>query len=173
LPADALVILDESHVSASQIGGMYNGDRARKTTLVEFGFRLPSALDNRPLKFSEFEDKIHQCILVSATPAHLQASNLVASVVVALLFYLRDSVNNSQYHCNNPAHASFQYPYALAVLGGMYNGDRARKTTLVEFGFRLPSALDNRPLKFSEFEDKIHQCILVSATDDYPVLKAA
>jgi excinuclease UvrABC helicase subunit UvrB len=51
-------------VSASQIGGMYNGDRARKTTLVEFGFRLPSALDNRPLKFSEFEDKIHQCILV-------------------------------------------------------------------------------------------------------------
>ena len=84
LPADALVILDESHVSASQIGGMYNGDRARKTTLVEFGFRLPSALDNRPLKFSEFEDKIHQCILVSATPSQyeLEVSSVIAEQLV-------------------------------------------------------------------------------------------
>ncbi len=84
LPKDALVILDESHVSASQIGGMYNGDRARKTTLVEFGFRLPSALDNRPLKFSEFEDKIHQCILVSATPSQyeLEVSSVIAEQLV-------------------------------------------------------------------------------------------
>jgi excinuclease ABC subunit B len=84
LPEDALVILDESHVSASQIGGMYNGDRARKTTLVDFGFRLPSALDNRPLKFSEFEDKIHQCILVSATPAQyeLDVSSVIAEQLV-------------------------------------------------------------------------------------------
>ena len=84
LPEDALVILDESHVSASQIGGMYNGDRARKKTLVEFGFRLPSALDNRPLKFSEFEDKIHQCILVSATPAQyeLDVSSVIAEQLV-------------------------------------------------------------------------------------------
>ncbi|SMN14094.1 Excinuclease ABC subunit B [Bathymodiolus heckerae thiotrophic gill symbiont] len=80
LPKDALVILDESHVTASQIGGMYNGDRARKTTLVEFGFRLPSALDNRPLKFAEFEDKIHQCILVSATPSQYELD--VSSVIV-------------------------------------------------------------------------------------------
>ncbi len=80
LPKGALVILDESHVTASQIGGMYNGDRARKTTLVEFGFRLPSALDNRPLKFAEFEDKIHQCILVSATPSQYELD--VSSVIV-------------------------------------------------------------------------------------------
>ncbi len=84
LPENALVILDESHVTASQIGGMYNGDRARKTTLVEFGFRLSSALDNRPLKFAEFEDKVHQCLLVSATPAQyeLDISTTVAEQVV-------------------------------------------------------------------------------------------
>ena len=84
LPDNALVILDESHVTASQIGGMYKGDRARKTTLVEFGFRLPSALDNRPLKFNEFEDRAHQCILVSATPAayELEVSTVIAEQVV-------------------------------------------------------------------------------------------
>jgi excinuclease ABC subunit B len=69
LPADALMFLDESHVLIGQLGGMFNGDRARKTTLVEFGFRLPSALDNRPLKFEEFEGKVRQAIFVSATPA--------------------------------------------------------------------------------------------------------
>jgi len=72
LPENSLIILDESHVTVSQIGGMYNGDRARKKTLVEFGFRLPSALDNRPLKYSEFEDRINQCILVSATPSQYE-----------------------------------------------------------------------------------------------------
>lgn len=84
LPDNALVILDESHVTVSQIGGMYKGDRARKKTLVEFGFRLPSALDNRPLKFSEFEDRVHQCILVSATPAQyeLEVSSVIAEQVV-------------------------------------------------------------------------------------------
>ncbi|WP_425260534.1 excinuclease ABC subunit UvrB [Rubrivivax sp. RP6-9] len=69
LPKDALMLLDESHVLIGQFGGMYNGDRARKTTLVEYGFRLPSALDNRPLKFEEFETKMRQAIFVSATPA--------------------------------------------------------------------------------------------------------
>ncbi len=69
LPRDALMFLDESHVLVGQLGGMYNGDRARKTTLVEYGFRLPSALDNRPLKFEEFETKMRQAIFVSATPA--------------------------------------------------------------------------------------------------------
>ncbi len=69
LPGDALMFLDESHVLIGQLGGMYNGDRARKTTLVEYGFRLPSALDNRPLKFDEFEKKMRQAIFVSATPA--------------------------------------------------------------------------------------------------------
>jgi excinuclease ABC subunit B len=69
LPADALMFLDESHVLIGQLGGMYNGDRARKQTLVDYGFRLPSALDNRPLKFEEFERKMRQAIFVSATPA--------------------------------------------------------------------------------------------------------
>ncbi len=69
LPRDALIFLDESHVMIGQLGGMYNGDRARKTTLVDYGFRLPSALDNRPLKFDEFEAKMRQAIFVSATPA--------------------------------------------------------------------------------------------------------
>ena len=84
LPDDALVILDESHVTVSQIGAMYNGDRARKTTLVDFGFRLPSALDNRPLKFEEFSERLNQCILVSATPANyeLEVSTVVAEQVV-------------------------------------------------------------------------------------------
>ncbi len=69
LPSDALMFLDESHVLIGQFGGMYNGDRARKQTLVDYGFRLPSALDNRPLKFDEFEKKMRQVVFVSATPA--------------------------------------------------------------------------------------------------------
>ena len=69
LPRDTLMFLDESHVMIGQLGGMYNGDRSRKQTLVDYGFRLPSALDNRPLKFEEFEARMRQCIFVSATPA--------------------------------------------------------------------------------------------------------
>jgi len=75
LPKDALMFLDESHVLIGQFGGMYNGDRARKTTLVEYGFRLPSALDNRPLKFAEFERKMRQAVFVSATPAQYEQDN--------------------------------------------------------------------------------------------------
>ena len=69
MPADALMFLDESHQMIGQLNAMYNGDRSRKTTLVEYGFRLPSALDNRPLKFEEFERRMRQAIFVSATPA--------------------------------------------------------------------------------------------------------
>jgi len=69
LPEDALLFIDESHVTVPQIGGMYNGDKARKTTLVEYGFRLPSALDNRPLKFEEWEARRPETVFVSATPA--------------------------------------------------------------------------------------------------------
>jgi len=72
LPADGLLIIDESHVTVSQIGAMYKGDRSRKETLVEFGFRLPSALDNRPLKFEEFETISPQTIFVSATPGNYE-----------------------------------------------------------------------------------------------------
>ncbi|HEY4084218.1 MAG TPA: excinuclease ABC subunit UvrB [Burkholderiaceae bacterium] len=75
LPPDALMFLDESHVLIGQFGGMYNGDRARKSTLVEYGFRLPSALDNRPLKFAEFERKMRQAVFVSATPATYEKDN--------------------------------------------------------------------------------------------------
>jgi excinuclease ABC subunit B len=84
LPADAIMFLDESHVLIGQLGGMFNGDRARKTTLVEYGFRLPSALDNRPLKFEEFESRVRQAIFVSATPAEYErthAGQVVEQVV--------------------------------------------------------------------------------------------
>ncbi|WP_431273131.1 excinuclease ABC subunit UvrB [Variovorax ureilyticus] len=84
LPKDALMFLDESHQMIGQLSAMYNGDRARKTTLVEYGFRLPSALDNRPLKFEEFETRMRQCIFVSATPAQYEkdhAGNVVEQLV--------------------------------------------------------------------------------------------
>ncbi|MDP3973729.1 MAG: excinuclease ABC subunit UvrB [Candidatus Daviesbacteria bacterium] len=73
-PKDFLLIIDESHISLPQLRGMYNGDRSRKETLVEFGFRLPSALDNRPLKFEEFQRRINQAIYVSATPDEYELS---------------------------------------------------------------------------------------------------
>ena len=75
LPKDAMMFLDESHVLMGQFGGMYNGDRSRKTTLVEYGFRLPSALDNRPLKLDEFEQRMRQVIFVSATPADYEKTH--------------------------------------------------------------------------------------------------
>ncbi|MEX8497442.1 MAG: excinuclease ABC subunit UvrB [Leptothrix ochracea] len=80
MPADALMFLDESHVLIGQFGGMYNGDRSRKSTLVEYGFRLPSALDNRPLKFDEFERKMRQAVFVSATPADYEKTHAGAVV---------------------------------------------------------------------------------------------
>ena len=75
LATDALMFIDESHVSVSQVGGMYKGDRSRKENLVHYGFRLPSALDNRPLKFAEFEALMRQTIFVSATPADYEATH--------------------------------------------------------------------------------------------------
>ncbi len=84
MPKDSLMFLDESHVMIGQLNAMYNGDRARKTTLVEYGFRLPSALDNRPLKFEEFEGKMRQAVFVSATPAAYEqthAGRVVEQVV--------------------------------------------------------------------------------------------
>jgi excinuclease ABC subunit B len=72
LPAEALMIIDESHVTVPQIGGMYLGDRSRKANLVDYGWRLPSAMDNRPLKFEEFERIMRQCVFVSATPANYE-----------------------------------------------------------------------------------------------------
>lgn len=80
-PKDFLLIIDESHVTIPQIQGMYNGDRSRKETLVEYGFRLPSALDNRPLKFHEFESLIHQVIFSSATPGDYELEKCKGVVV--------------------------------------------------------------------------------------------
>ncbi|MBP9742982.1 MAG: excinuclease ABC subunit UvrB [Burkholderiales bacterium] len=84
LPTNCILFIDESHVTVSQIGGMYNGDRARKQNLIEYGFRLPSAIDNRPLKFSEFEARMPQTIFVSATPGTYEKEhedNLVEQLV--------------------------------------------------------------------------------------------
>jgi excinuclease ABC subunit B len=75
LPKNALMIIDESHVTVPQIGAMYKGDRARKENLVDYGFRLPSALDNRPLRFEEFEQVMRQCVFVSATPSEYEATH--------------------------------------------------------------------------------------------------
>ena len=80
-PKDFLMVLDESHQTVPQIGAMYRGDRARKETLVEYGFRLPSALDNRPLKFEEFEEHVHRCIYVSATPGEYELQKAEGSFI--------------------------------------------------------------------------------------------
>jgi len=81
LPPDAIIVLDESHVTVPQIGAMYKGDRSRKETLVEYGFRLPSALDNRPLRFDEFEQIVPQTIFVSATPGNYEKDKSQGAIV--------------------------------------------------------------------------------------------
>ena len=84
-PEDFLLLIDESHATIPQVRAMYNGDRARKESLVEYGFRLPSAFDNRPLKFEEFEKKINQCIFVSATPADYEKEHSKNNVVEQII----------------------------------------------------------------------------------------
>ena len=84
-PKDFLLVVDESHVTLPQVRGMYNGDRMRKTTLVEYGFRLPSALDNRPLTFEEFESKINQAIYVSATPGDYELEKVHGKYVEQII----------------------------------------------------------------------------------------
>ena len=84
-PKDFLLVIDESHVTIPQVRAMYNGDRQRKSVLVEYGFRLPSALDNRPLKFEEFEDKINQVIYVSATPGDYELEKVHNEVVEQII----------------------------------------------------------------------------------------
>jgi excinuclease ABC subunit B len=81
LPSDAVVFMDESHQTVPQLRGMYNGDQARKRTLVEFGFRLPSALDNRPLKFDEFYERVGQVVYVSATPGPYELQQTAGAVI--------------------------------------------------------------------------------------------
>src|SRR5690606_12092903 len=85
LPADALLVVDESHVTVPQIGGMFKGDRARKENLVEYGFRLPSALDNRPLKFAEWEQRSPRTVFVSATPGDYEREHAGEQIVELLV----------------------------------------------------------------------------------------
>ena len=85
LPEDAVMFLDESHQSVPQLRGMYAGDRSRKSTLVEYGFRLPSALDNRPLSFEEFEHRVSQCIYISATPGPYELTRTGGEVVEQII----------------------------------------------------------------------------------------
>ena len=84
-PKDFLLVIDESHQTVPQIGAMYRGDRSRKETLVDFGFRMPSALDNRPLKFDEFETHMHRTLFVSATPSEYEISHSTGHVVEQLI----------------------------------------------------------------------------------------
>ena len=84
-PKDFLLIVDESHATIPQVGGMYEGDYSRKRTLVEYGFRLPSAIDNRPLKFAEFERCLHQAVYVSATPGPYELGHAAGEVVEQIL----------------------------------------------------------------------------------------
>ena len=84
-PDDFLILIDESHATIPQVRAMYNGDRARKESLVNYGFRLPSAFDNRPLKFNEFEERINQCIFVSATPADYEKEHSKDNVVEQII----------------------------------------------------------------------------------------
>lgn len=84
-PKDFLLLIDESHATIPQVRAMYNGDRARKESLVKYGFRLPSAFDNRPLKFNEFEDRINQVIFVSATPAEYEKEHSKENVVEQII----------------------------------------------------------------------------------------
>ncbi len=84
-PDDFLLLIDESHATIPQVRAMYNGDRARKDSLVNYGFRLPSAYDNRPLKFTEFEERIHQCIFVSATPADYEKEQSDGNIVEQII----------------------------------------------------------------------------------------
>ena len=84
-PKDFLLLVDESHATIPQVRAMYNGDRARKESLVEYGFRLPSAFDNRPLKFEEFEQRINQCIFVSATPAEYEKEKSNGNIVEQII----------------------------------------------------------------------------------------
>lgn len=105
-PKDFLCFIDESHVTIPQIGGMYNGDRARKQTLVEYGFRLPSALDNRPLRFEEFEKKMNNVICTSATPGDYELKQCENKPIEQIIrpTGLLDPIIEVRYNTNNPVY---------------------------------------------------------------------
>ena len=126
-PDNSLIILDESHITNPQLIGMYRGDRSRKATLVEFGFRLPSALDNRPLKFEEFESRINQIIYVSATPGPYELGK-VSHVVEQII---RPTGLMDPQILVRPAHNQVD-DLLVAIRQVIHNGQRALITTLTK-----------------------------------------
>ncbi|MBZ4643991.1 MAG: excinuclease subunit [Deferribacteres bacterium] len=128
LPKDALVIIDESHMTIPQIRGMYNGDRSRKTTLVEFGFRLPAALDNRPLKFEEFYGRAEKVLYVSATPAEFEiedSGNIVIEQVIRPTGLVDPEIDI------RPARNQVDDVY-MEIIKTVKNGERVLVTTLTK-----------------------------------------
>ncbi|HUV58791.1 MAG TPA: excinuclease ABC subunit UvrB [Desulfatiglandales bacterium] len=126
-PDNSLIILDESHITNSQLMGMYRGDRSRKETLVEFGFRLPSALDNRPLKFEEFESRINQIIYVSATPGPYELDK-VSHVIEQII---RPTGLIDPKILVRPAHSQVD-DLLVAIRQVTHNGQRVLVTTLTK-----------------------------------------
>ena len=127
LSDDALMIVDESHVTVGQLGGMYRGDRSRKQTLVDYGFRLPSALDNRPLRFEEFETRVRQCVFVSATPGthEMERSGQIVEQLVRPTGLVDPSIEVRP--------ASSQVDDLLGEIGErVQRGDRVLVTTLTK-----------------------------------------
>ncbi len=152
LPADYLLVMDESHVSVPQIGGMYEGDMSRKKVLVEYGFRLPSALDNRPLKFEEFQSMQNQTIYVSATPAkrEIEWARASASAVARGTPGRSISVTNERFESSK-----------LSLPSGSAAAQSAARQGVVELVVRPTGLIDPKvtlkPLK-GQIDDLIEEC---------------
>ncbi len=152
---DFLTVIDESHVSVPQIGGMYEGDRSRKTNLVDFGFRLPSALDNRPLRFPEFMDMTKQIVYVSATPAKFEIKNSVMGI--------KDFIPHVRKKIGQPETVPERLPRISGAAQPVESFDPTKKGTdlIVEQIIRPTGLLDPiitlRPLK-GQIDETIEQC---------------
>lgn len=152
---DFLTVIDESHVSVPQIGGMYEGDRSRKTNLVDFGFRLPSALDNRPLRFPEFMDMTKQIVYVSATPAKFEIKNSVVGI--------KDFIPHVRKKIGQPETVPERLPRISGAAQPVESFDPTKKGTdlIVEQIIRPTGLLDPiitlRPLK-GQIDETIEQC---------------
>lgn len=152
---DFLTVIDESHVSVPQIGGMYEGDRSRKTNLVDFGFRLPSALDNRPLRFPEFMDMTKQIVYVSATPAKFEIKNSVVGI--------KDFIPHVRKQIGQAETVPERLPRISGAAQPVENFDPTKKGTdlIIEQIIRPTGLLDPiitlRPLK-GQIDETIEQC---------------
>ena len=120
-PDDYLMIIDESHVTIPQVRAMYNGDRARKETLIKYGFRLPSAADNRPLKFEEFEDRLNQVIFTSATPSDYEKEHSKEHNVSGSEYLGHDKFNGYYYSYDGATYEEFKVVTPQQVVVIEYN----------------------------------------------------